>query len=85
MTPDVPEMLVHQREELRKKRDRASTGRRLAGAYSQRLTVGSEVDVGNSKCLRFRDANSRIAEQPHDDAMVMRAVRVEKCAVFVRT
>ena len=59
----------------------------LAGVLPARTVsaspAGGEVEVGNGKRLSLRDANARVAQQPHDDAMVVRAVRVQERAVLV--
>ena len=76
-------MLMNQREQLGKKRDRSSARRRLAAANRQGLPARSEIDIGEHNRPGLGDADAREPQQPHDDAMVVRALRIEEGTVFV--
>ncbi len=76
-------MLMHQREQLGKKRDRSSARRRLAAANRQGLPAGSEINIGERDRLGLGDADAREPQQPHDDAVVVRALHIEEGTVFV--
>ena len=76
-------MFMYQREQLGKKRNRSSARRRLAAANRQGLPARSEIDIGERDRLSLRDADAREPQQPHDDAVVVRALRIEQSTVFV--
>ena len=78
-------MLMDQGYELGKDRDRPRRSRCLATANRQGFAFRSEVEVrhGQRPCLRH--ANTRVPQQPHDDAVMVRAVRAEKRTVLVGT
>ena len=76
-------MLVNQREQLRKE-GHGSGGRRcLAPADRHGLAARCEIEIADGKRLSFSDTNAGVPKQPNDDAMVVRAVRVEQRAVLV--
>jgi len=76
-------MLMDQGYELGKDRDRPRRSRCLATANRQGFAFRSEVEVrhGQRPCLRH--ANTRVPQQPHDDAVMVRAVRAEQRTVLV--
>ena len=78
-------MLANQWEKLRKQRDGSRRRSGLAAANRKGLAAGGEVDIGNGQPVSLGDPDTRVSQQPHDGAVLMRAIRVENRAIFVRS